>query len=107
MGREVGVVEQERALGEEQPDRVLHRVDAADEVVLVDEIEKVDDVDARRPGREGQERRPDVDAVRAEQLDRARGIGCGVPFVEAIERLVVQRFERGHHEQASRVAQFG
>ena len=42
--REVGVPEQQRALGHEQADRVLHRVDVADEVVLVHEVEERDDV---------------------------------------------------------------
>ena len=42
-----------------------------------------------------------------EELDRARGVGRGVALVEPSERLVVQRLERGHHEQAPRVAQLG
>ena len=36
------MVEEQRAAGEEQPDRELHRVDAADEIVLVHEVEQRD-----------------------------------------------------------------
>ena len=67
----------------------------------------VDDVVAGRPRREREERRSHVDAVRAEQVDGARRVGRGVTFVEPSERLVVQRLERRHHEQAPRVAQLG
>ena len=98
----------ERSLGEGQADRVLHRIHAADEVVLVREVEKVGDVDTGRPGRERQERRPDVDAVITKESRRRRAASATVcPLSRRTSDLVVQRLERGHHEQASRVVQLG
>ena len=44
MGREVGMVEEQRAARQEQADRELHRVDAADQIVLVHEVEQRDHV---------------------------------------------------------------
>mgnify|MGYP000455661901 CR=1 FL=1 len=40
----IGVIEQQRAAGEQEPDRVLHGVGAPNEIVLVHEIEQRDDV---------------------------------------------------------------
>ena len=44
MRGEVGVTEEQRAFREEEPDRVLHRIDAAHEIVPVHEVEELDDV---------------------------------------------------------------
>ena len=71
MGLELGMVEEQRPLGQEEADRVHHRVDVADHVVLGDEVEDVEHVVERRPRGEGQERRADLDPVRAKERDRA------------------------------------
>ena len=72
------MAEQQRALGEQQADRVLDRVDAADEVVLVDEVEQVHDVVTGGPRREREERRADVDAVARAAAAMARAASAAV-----------------------------
>ena len=99
--------EQQRPLGDEQPDRELHRVDVGDEVVRGDEVGDGAHVVERGPGREGQPRGPDLDAVPAQQLDGARRVGGGVALVQQLERVVVHRLERGDHEQAARRGELG
>ena len=103
-GREVGVVEQERALGEQQPDRVLHRVDAADEVVRRTRSRArstmssgvVHGVNGRNDGRTSM---PWV--RRSCTACAASAAVC--PLSRRVERRVVERLERRHHEEASRV----
>ena len=81
------MVEQQRALRQEQPDRVLHRVHVADEVVLRHELEQFDHIRLRGPRRERQERRTQLDAVLAEECDRVGGVARRVALVETGEDL--------------------
>ena len=46
-------------------------------------------------------------AVGPQERDRPRGIGRGVPLVEADEGLVVDGLERRHHEDAARGGELG
>ncbi len=43
-GSEIGVLEEQRTAREQQPNAVLHGVDAADEIVVVHEVEQRDQV---------------------------------------------------------------
>ena len=107
VGDEVAPVEQQRSLGEEQADRVLHGVDVVDEVMGGDELEQLDDVGHGRPGRERQERGADLDALLAQQRHRSGRVGRGVTLVEPPEDVVVQALEGGDDEEAPGGRQLG
>ena len=81
-------------LREQQADRVLDRVDVADEVVFGDEVEYLDHVAGRRPGGERHPRRADLDPVLEQQRDRPGGFLGRVTLVEPLEDVVVDRLER-------------
>ena len=105
--REVGVVEEQRALGEQQADVYCTGSTLPTRSCSCDEVEEstrssrvVHGVNGSHDGRTS------MPASRS-RSHRARGIGRGVSLVEDLQDVVVDRLERGHHEHAAGGGQLG
>ena len=91
----------------EQPYGVLDRVDVVDQVVHFDEIQQLQVVVQRRPGREGHQRGPHGQVRFPQDGERADDVLPVVPFRQATEHEIADRFDGRDDEDPAQVPGFG
>jgi hypothetical protein len=100
-------LQQPGPLGNEQPDRVLHRRHVLRQAQLVDLGQELQVPRQSGPWSEGDERGAEPDAQVPQRLHGSDEVGPGVPLVEDFQDVLVHRLDRAGQQDAPGVGQDG
>jgi len=100
-------LEQLRPGRDQQADGELDRIDRVVEVARLDELQQLQIIRERGPGRERQQRRAQRDPGGAHDAERLVHVGARVPLVEQRQHPLRQRLHRAHDEHAAERPQLG